>query len=125
MKSNVRVFGTLVYFKYFSVKEIFFGVGLNRFSNFLSRFISGGVFNYASAVFYAFFSFGIIGGSILTYYVIRLHRLSKFKMIYLCFIIVYVTDQILFNRNFLYLVLLLYVFSEREDEETPWVEARL
>ena len=125
LKSNVRIFGTLEYFKYFGIKEMFFGAGLNRFSHFLSRYISGGVQNYANAAFYAFFSFGLIGGSILTYYIVRLHKLSKFKMIYLSFIIVYVTDQILFNRNFLYLVLLLYIYSDREDEETPWVEARL
>lgn len=123
--SNTRVFGTLQYFKYFGVKEILFGVGQNRLESYMSHYTAENIENYSCAVFFAFFSYGIFGGSFWTCYVARLHRLSRFKMIYIVFIIVYLSDQILFNRNLVYLLLLLYVFSDKDDGKIPAPETAM
>ena len=116
LAENDRVLGTLPYFKYFGLKELFFGVGLNQLSDYLSIYTSLDVENYANSLFFSFFSFGLVGGVFWTYYMFRLHRLSRFKMVYVTLIIVYMSDQILFNRNLVYLLMLLHVFSDaRED----------
>jgi hypothetical protein len=116
LKSNTRIFGTLEYFKYFGTKELLFGVGLNQLSAYILRVASRDVNNYASALFFVFFSFGVLGGSIWTWFVFRLHRLSKNKILFIVFLIVYLSDQILFNRNLFYLLLILYVFSDKNEE---------
>lgn len=114
LKTNIRVFGMLEYFRYYGAKELLLGVGLNRLSDYIGLVASRQVANYASALFFAFFSFGIVGGSVWTWFVWRLHRLSREKLLFVIFLIVYVTDQILFNRNLFYLLLILYVFSDKD-----------
>lgn len=115
LKENIRVFGTLEYFEYFSVKELLFGVGFNQLSTFLKLNSPLVVRNYASSLIFVFFSIGIVGGSIWTYFIYRLHRLSRSKILFIVFVIIYITDQILFNRNLVYLFLLLYIFSDSEE----------
>lgn len=112
LASNVRVFGTLQYFNYFGVKELFFGVGLNQLANYMKQFTREDISNYASAVVFAFFSFGILGGALWSYYMVRLFRLSTYKLLYVLLLLVSLTDQILFNRNLVYLLLMLHVFIE-------------
>ena len=114
--SNVRVFGTLPYFLYYGVKELFFGVGLNQLAGYVKLFTAQTIENYANSLFFSFFSFGLIGGSVWTFYMVRLHRLSRFKMLYLVAILVYLSDAILFNRQLFYTFLLLYVFADRKED---------
>ena len=116
LAENSRVFGTLQYFRYFGLKEVFFGVGLNQLSSYMEIYTAQNIQNYANSLFFSFFSFGLVGGSIWTYYVVRLARLSRFKIVYIIFVIVYMSDQILFNRNLVYLLLVLHVFADREEE---------
>lgn len=115
LAENIRVFGTLEYFKYYGVKEIILGAG----HNLMAAFIDATAFEYnqgyANALLFAFFSFGLVGGTAWTWYVIRLHRLSRFKLVYLVFIFVLASDQILFNRNLFYLMLILHVFADKTD----------
>jgi hypothetical protein len=125
LTTNIRVFGTLQYFKYFGAQELFFGVGLNQISSYMKAFTTEQVANYANAIFFSFFSFGLVGGGLWTYYMVRLFRLSRFKMVFLVFLMVCLSDQILFNRNLMYLMMLLYIFSDgngkaaRGDPATP------
>ena len=123
LKTNVRVFGMLEYFRYYGAKELLFGVGLNQLSAYIQLMSSREIDNYASALFFTFFSFGILGGSVWTYFVWRLHRLSRRKILFIIFLIVYLTDQILFNRNLFYLLLIMYAFSDKD--ETPAAAERL
>lgn len=116
IKSNIRVLGTFIYFKHFNIIEIIFGVGLNQLSAYMSYFVATSVTNYANSFFFSFFSFGLIGGTIWTGYIIKLNNLSRNKVLYLIFILICLTDQILFNRNLFYLLLLLFVFSDKEHE---------
>ncbi len=119
LKSNIRVFGSLEYFKHYDAQELLFGVGLNRLSEYLMLTASRNVTNYANALIFSFLSFGILGGSIWTYFIFTLHRLSRNKMLFVVFLIAYVTDQILFNRNLFYLLLILYVFSDKAEKAAP------
>ena len=117
---NDRVLGTLPYFKYFGLKEVFSGVGLNQLKSYMKIYSAQDIQNYANSLFFTFFSFGLLGGAIWTCYIVRLHRLSRFKGVFIILIIVYMSDQILFNRNLFFLLLLLHVFADR-DEDAPAV----
>ncbi len=116
LKSNDRIFGTLEYFKYFGTKELLFGLGLNQLSEYVRLMSSRDINNYASALFYSFFSFGVLGGSVWTWFIWQLHRLSKKKVLFIVFLVAYLTDQILFNRNLFYLLLVLHVFSDKDEK---------
>jgi hypothetical protein len=116
LTENIRVLGTLPYFKYYGLKEIVFGVGLNQLQSYMKIFTSQDVQNYANSLFFSFFSFGLLGGSLWTWYVVRLHKLSLFKGVYIIFIVVCLSDQILFNRNLFYLLMLLHVFADKAED---------
>lgn len=110
--SNIRVFNALNYFKYFEIKEVLFGVGLNRIAEFINAHTSTPITNYTNGILLSFLSFGLIGGTFLNTYIFRLHNLSKNKILYFIFILIYFTDQLIFGRNFIYLMLILFVFSD-------------
>ncbi|GEM_PF-1637574 len=112
---NIRVFGTLKYFKYFNAKELLTGVGINQISSYLKIYANVNVTNYANAIFFSFLSFGVLGGTVWTTYVVSLFKLNKNKILYLVFILVCFSDQILFNRNLIYLLLILHIFSNTNE----------
>ena len=116
LKQNIRLFGAFEFFKYFTVKELLLGVGVNQISSYMTIIANLNVSNYSNAFFFSFLSFGILGGTIWTSYIISLYNLSRNKMLYIVFILIYFTDQILFNRNLVYLLLILFVFSDNEDD---------
>lgn len=115
LTSNTRVFGMLEYFRYFGPVEAIFGVGLNQIANYMTMFTTEDVSNYANALFFSFFCFGLLGGTFWSAYVFRLHRLSRNKILFIVFLIIYLSDEILFNRNLVYLLLLMYVFSDKDE----------
>lgn len=112
LKENRRIFGTLQYFKYFTIKELMLGVGMNRMEEYLSVFAKLRVGNYANGFIFSFFSFGIIGGAIWNAYMFSLYYVSRNKMLFVVFILIYLSDQLLFNQNLSYLLLTVFVFSD-------------
>ena len=58
---NQRVFGTFGLFKYLSIPDWFFGVGINRMVEFLSGHNVLQTSNYANSLVFLVFSFGIVG----------------------------------------------------------------
>ena len=116
LATNVRVFGTLESFRYYGVKELLLGTGLNRLAEYVKLTAGLDVDNYANTFFFVFFSFGFIGGSAFTAYIVRLHKLSRFKMVFLVLILVCFSDQLMINRNLIYLLLLLHVFADQGAE---------
>ncbi|EIT83973.1 hypothetical protein A374_18099 [Fictibacillus macauensis ZFHKF-1] len=112
LSSNIRVLGTLDYLKNFSDIEFIFGIGINRLAEFAMNhgFIA---YNYANAYVYSLISFGVIGGSIWLFYNISLvKQLSReYRVLIIILICISFSDQILFNRNLLYLLIWIYTFS--------------
>lgn len=111
LKNNIRVFGALKYFEYYNTKEVFLGVGLNQISNYINLYSGINIKNYANAIIFSFLSFGIVGGTIWTAYAFSLYNLNKNKSLFIIFILICFTDQILFNRNLIYLLMMLYIYS--------------
>jgi hypothetical protein len=116
LKENIRVFGTLSYFKYLNIKELLLGVGINEISAYMRIFANLNISNYSNSFFFSFLSFGVLGGTIWSSYIVSLYHLNKNKVLYIVFIFVYFSDQILFNSILVYLLLILYVFSDNEDD---------
>ncbi|MGZ9868308.1 hypothetical protein ACU3L3_07785 [Priestia endophytica] len=125
LASNIRIFGTLDYFKHYSSSDWLFGIGLNRLKEFLLNHGYGYSLseNYASAYIFSFLSFGIIGGLIWLVYTVSLYRniLKRYKVIFWILIIVSFTDQILFNRNLLYLLLWIYAVSSSKITDKRYI----
>lgn len=114
-KDSIRVFGTLEYIKYFNVQEIIFGLGINRLSEYF--FYKGLIVpNYANVYIYSLFSFGLIGALIWLIYNFSLYKIlpPKHKILFYILVLVSLSDQILFNRNLMYLLIWIYAFSSKE-----------
>ncbi|WP_341961926.1 hypothetical protein NM897_02160 [Planococcus maritimus] len=110
--NNIRFLGPVKYFSTFDISEIFFGIGFNRLSEFaeLKGFFA---MNYANAFLYSFISFGFLGGIIWLLYIINLFSglVKEYRILFLIIVFVLLSDQILFNRNLLYLLVWIYAFS--------------
>jgi hypothetical protein len=108
-----RIFGPIKYFKYFNFGELLFGIGLNRLVDFS---FSHGFFayNYANAFIYSIISFGIFGAIIWIIFNIYLFIFlsRKYRILYIILFLVSFSDQILFNRNLLYLLIWIFLFID-------------
>ena len=111
--TNIRVFGTIDYFRHFGTEDWLFGIGINRLREFLLQYGYSHTMNYSNAYIFSFLSFGLIGGIIWSVYNISLYKNLKpgYKIIFYVFIIICFTDQVLFNRNLLYLLMWVYAVS--------------
>ena len=98
-----------------------FGVGFNQLAEFLR---SNGVFllnewgveinaNYANAIIYSFLSYGLLGFVFCIKYIYCTIKSNKSNLGFVCFALgILLSDQVLFNRNLLYLIVFL-IFSSK------------
>lgn len=114
LESNIRVFGTLYIFDYFEPNEWLFGIGINRMPDFLGAYLDTIIGNYANSLFFSIISFGLIGGSAFMIYLYSLYKKTpvKYKVMWVVLILCLMSDQILFNRNLLYLLIWQYATFE-------------
>ena len=117
LMENIRILGTLSLFQYFSMPEWIFGVGINRLAEFL--YMSGESYgrNYANSIIFLVFSFGIFGSLFwINLCVIMFRKISSsYRIMWYILMFVMVSDQILFNRNLLYLLIWVYVVSKESE----------
>ena len=115
LQNNIRVFGANKYLNLFTIKEWLLGVGLNRLSEFSLKFGISAL-NYANSYIYGIISFGLVGGLLLLNYYLKLYINidKKYKIMYVVMFMVMASDQILFNRNLLYLLIWNYSLSKNK-----------
>lgn len=118
--NSMRLLGPLEYIQYMDIGQIMFGVGFNQLSEFLK---SNGIFvlndfgeemsgNYANAIIYSFLSYGIVGFVACIIYFYRVIKINKSDLGFIVFAIgILLSDQVLFNRNLLYITTFL-IFSQ-------------
>ena len=100
-----RLLGGILYWKYFDTFDVLFGIGLNQLSNYAMQF---GIFtkNYSGALVYTFTCYGLLGIGVTVWYIVSLFRKPNSNIVsILIFLGVFCTDQILFNRNLVYLLI--------------------
>ncbi len=118
--NSMRLLGPLEYIQYMDIGQIMIGVGYNQLSDFLRY---NGVFvlndfgeemngNYANAFIYSFLSYGIVGFFTCLIYFYRTIKINKSDLGFIVFSIgILLSDQVLFNRNLLYITYFL-IFSQ-------------
>lgn len=105
---NIRLLGGALVWRFFSFKDIVFGIGLNQLENF-SQSYSLIMKNYSGALIYTFTCFGILGLISTVVFIIRLFKKQAASIgALVIFVGIFCTDQILFNRHLVYLL----VFAE-------------
>lgn len=116
---DIRLLKPLEYFEKFDITNWFFGLGLNNLSLFMESKGINDVPNYANVMIYSFISFGIIGGGIIYYYIIFLYKkiIKKYKLLWVTFLFILFTDQLLFNRSLIYLLIITNTFLRSENNE--------
>lgn len=112
---SLRLFGTVSYFQYFSTSEWIFGLGINKLAEFIYQKGNIETINYANSLIFLVFSFGILGTIVWSIFCIRLYTKTdaNYKVIWYIFMFILVSDQILFNRNLLYLLIWVYAVSKK------------
>lgn len=115
LQNNIRVFGTYSYFKFLSTKELLLGIGLNRLAE-VSAYRSFRAQNYTNTYMFSLISFGFFGGGLWIIYNLKLYLNIpiKYMSLVLIMIIISFSDQILFNRNLLYLLIWLYTVKKKK-----------
>lgn len=104
---NIRLFGTSFVLEKMDTFSLFFGVGHNQLVGFMAG-QSVEIYNYANSFLMSIFSFGIIGLIAFFWLLIELYKVNNNKGYLILFILILLSDQILFNRNFFYVVICIY-----------------
>ena len=118
---NVRLLGPLQYLQMFDAIQWIVGIGLNQLDEFLR---SNGIYlmtewgkeiggNYANAILYMLISYGLIGFIYTFRYFVKSIKKYRCDVCFLVIILgVLVSDQVLFNRNLLYILCFMIFSSE-------------
>ncbi|WP_298067379.1 hypothetical protein [uncultured Cetobacterium sp.] len=125
LKDNIRISGGVEIFKYLDFSKLLFGIGLNQLSDFAKQ---KGVLisNYSNTFLYTVISFGITGILIWNIYLYNLYRnlSKKYKLIFLILIFIQLSDQIIFNQNLFYLLLIISICSKISKGESKRSERK-
>ena len=121
-----RFLGPLVYVNLFDFGQWFYGVGLNQLGNFLGK--KGIIIcnewgieknaNYANAIIFSFLSYGLLGFMALLMYFRKAIKHYKCELGFMVFVFgILLSDQVLFNRNLLYILVFLILSSTLTKEK--------
>lgn len=117
--TNLRLFGTIAYLGFFNTAQLIFGIGFNQLADFLqvtgnalvSAYGEDMIANYANAFVFMMISYGIIGEILLIQYIFKVKKQYKPELGFLIILLgILFSDQVLFNMNLLYL-LIITIFS--------------
>ena len=104
VSESIRLFGGVLIWRFFSMTDVIFGIGLNQLENFaMSHSLL--LKNYSGALIYIFTCYGLLGIGATIWFIVSL--LKKPNANYgglIIFLGIFCTDQILFNRNLVFLL---------------------
>lgn len=115
LSENIRIFGTTNIVNYIIDNHLFFGIGFNQLSAVLNEL------NYANTYFNIFFSFGIFGVILFLVMLGYLFKINSQKGFWIILVLICATDQIFVNRNFLYLLSIIYLLNIRINEKKTYI----
>ena len=102
LSENIRVFGGFSLLSFVDSFSFIFGLGHNQLSHYMS--LKGmDVPNYSNSFLMSIFSYGFLGFLGFLILIKHFYKVSIDKGYFIIFILVLLSDQILFNRNFFYL----------------------
>lgn len=112
VNSDTRLFQGLVYIDMLDFFQLICGITLNQIGEFLKarNFYVEGTLGYTNGFFFMIISYGILGTLVLLKYLWKKAIKQKTNMGFLLIAIATLaSDQILFNRNFLYLMIFVII----------------
>lgn len=102
---SIRLFGGALFWRFFSMTDVIFGIGLNQLENFAMSF-SLLAKNYSGALIYTFTCYGLFGLGATIWFIVSLFKKADANYgSLIIFLGVFCTDQILFNRNLVFLLI--------------------
>lgn len=110
LSENIRVWGTLKYFRKFSFSDWIFGIGFNRMAEW-GRIYGFANNNYSNSIFFMIFSFGIFGIGFILYFIMKLIKGQYWVPMVVVMFIILCSDQMCFNNNFGYLLICVLLCS--------------
>jgi hypothetical protein len=118
--SRPRLWGSLHYISFFGIREYVFGIGLNQFSYLVNMKLGIDIPNFSNSLVFSFISFGIIGLFFWVLYIYMvIKRLPKnYIALGIIFLCVCAIDQVLFNQNLLYLLVILSFVTRTKGFQT-------
>ena len=117
LSTNIRTLGSFSLIKFLDTFSLWFGIGHNQLSLYMSL-IHVEVKNYSNSYLMSFFSFGVLGFISFFVFIKSFLKVNPDYAYFLVLILVLVTDQILFNQHFFYLVSCIFFLNTSEISRT-------
>lgn len=114
LNDNIRLFSNLHVINKMNFFDLIFGLGHNQLESFMIQNGMTNAYNYSNSFLMSIFSFGIIGFICLIVLLCKLFKENPDKGYLIILVLILLTDQILFNRNFLYLVSCIYFLNQNK-----------
>lgn len=115
LTKSERFFSTIIVFSKMDFFSILFGLGHNQLQEFMLQNGMPNAMNFANSLLMSIFSFGILGLILLFVFLYYLYKINTDKGYFLILILILLSDQILFNRNFFYLIACIYLIKDNMD----------
>jgi len=114
--NSMRIFRPITYFKEIDNVSLVFGIGLNQMEEYFLTNFNIITHNYSNTYFFTIFSFGIIGLLVWLFFMYSLYKNinKKYIGLFIVFLVIQFTDQLLFNTFLIYYIALI-VFSSNKN----------
>lgn len=121
INENIRIFGMIPLLSKMDNFQLIFGIGHNQLAHYFSlKNIE--TYNYANSFIMSVFSFGILSLFSIWYLLQTLYKENNDKGYFIILIFVLFSDQILFNQNFFFLVVTIYLLKHEHMKNNKLVK---
>lgn len=109
---NIRFMGGIESFDYMNFPQRLLGIGYNQTKVFMEWNYLQGASNYSNSFLFSFYAGGIICFISLLFFLKKIYKVNPDKTFFLILCLTLLTDQIIFNQNFLYLLFTVFFIKQ-------------
>ncbi|MGH2665060.1 hypothetical protein [Flavobacterium sp.] len=119
LTANTRFMGGIESVEFMDFFQDLLGIGYNQTKDFMEWHYLSNPTNYSNSFLFSFYAGGILGFTFLLLYLKKLYKINIDKIYFFIFFLTLLTDQIIFNQNFLYLLFVIYFIKPNYNENSP------
>ncbi|TGD57138.1 hypothetical protein [Flavobacterium humi] len=119
LTGNTRFMGGIESVEFMDFFQHLLGIGYNQTKDFMEWHYLAGASNYSNSFLFSFYAGGLVGFLALLYFLKKTYKINIDKIYFLIFFLTLLTDQIIFNQNFLYLLFVIYFIKPNYNENSP------
>lgn len=119
LTGNTRFMGGIESVEFMDFFQNLLGIGYNQTKDFMEWHYLVGASNYSNSFLFSFYAGGLVGFFALLYFLKKTYKINIDKIYFLIFFLTLLTDQIIFNQNFLYLLFVIYFIKPVYNENSP------